>query len=179
MNLRRSGVTGVIALSGVLSACGGAARRDAGVPRQDPRMVMVSKAEPPYPCRLLTTVQAPIDQGYWSLRERAADVGANYVVMDAVQTKAVFMAGYHEELVGRAFWCPPFMPAPQVAPVAALSAQSPPLAGVTPPASGECAPPCSPGYECRGSVCAAQCNPACGAAQLCGADRVCRAGAGR
>lgn len=40
------------------------------------------------------------------------------------------------------------------------------------PAAG-CNPPCSPGYECQGSICQALCNPACGEGQRCNQQRSC------
>lgn len=46
----------------------------------------------------------------------------------------------------------------------------PPVAKASPDA---CSPPCSPGYSCQAGVCRAQCNPSCGADQVCRQDRTC------
>jgi hypothetical protein len=59
--------------------------------------------------------------------------------------------------------------AERAAPVAPVAAPSAPIA----PASGECTPPCSPGYACSAGVCLALCNPACGPGTVCRQDRIC------
>ena len=56
--------------------------------------------------------------------------------------------------------------------VAAQSGPVPP--GSSQLAAETCSPPCSPGYQCQGTTCVAQCNPTCAAGMHCANDRTCQ-----
>jgi hypothetical protein len=66
---------------------------------------------------------------------------------------------------------------PEPAPVPPSSFVDP-FAGDAPPGppapAAACSPLCSPGYDCQGGACVPACNPACGAGEVCSADRTCR-----
>ena len=44
----------------------------------------------------------------------------------------------------------------------------------TPMPTAGCNPPCSPGYQCVGTVCQPQCNPPCAQGMICGPERICQ-----
>jgi len=122
--------------------------------------VEISKAEPPSQCQFVSAVeQGRFFRGYsgyggtlTGLREKAKELGANYVVLDATYG------------AGRAFWCPPEEPRPARA--RASSADEPPPRQI-------CEPDCSPGYACVRRRCVSACNPPCSAVERCGTDRIC------
>jgi hypothetical protein len=122
--------------------------------------ITISKAEPPPGCTPIGSARGfgwTMDSVYESLREKAAEQGANYVVLDGV-------AG---GLFGRTFRCPP--------PSQVIVVQQSQPALLAPPPAPSCEPACSPGYACVRGSCVSACNPACAAGQQCGADRVCHA----
>lgn len=106
------------------------------------------------------------------LREAAMQRGANFVKVTKVVEPHSGHDCYHREFVmeGLGFR---LAGAPNVVPSAAPAAAPFPAAAATPAATLDCTPPCSPGYACEAGVCRALCNPACGAGQVCRADRVC------
>jgi uncharacterized protein YbjQ (UPF0145 family) len=63
----------------------------------DPEYVRVSKAEPGPECYVRDTIEGDIDNNYEELRREAAELGANYVVMDAMDG---------DDIIARAFRCP-------------------------------------------------------------------------
>jgi hypothetical protein len=125
-----------------LSACAAStseARPTSAKQGVKPGDVQVSKAEPPATCQLKGTIDGgglfvyTYDQQVRKLQERAAERGANYVVMDAVQR-----AG---EIGARAFYCT--APAEACAPDC-----SPGFTCVSGTCVSTCNPPCADGQRC-------------------------------
>jgi hypothetical protein len=179
-----------------LSACNGVA----AVPPTSPRaqQVRVEEYDPPASATALGELRVTHGQGcsftgdrgtregaMALLREAAAERGANFVKLTKVVEPYSGHDCYHREFKAEglsyrlAGTAPAAVPVP-VAPAPLPAASAAPLAATlaVPPATAsaagiECAPPCSPGYACESGVCRALCNPACGAGQVCRADRVC------
>ncbi len=73
-----------------------------------PEYVRVSKAEPPASCMYVEMVKGPLEDNYLALRTRAGRKGANYVVLDAVETSRGMGFNWYRVksvMVGRAFYC--------------------------------------------------------------------------
>jgi hypothetical protein len=108
------------------------------------------------------------------LKELAVRRGANFVKVTQVTEPYSGHDCVHREfkIAGLAYRLagPPVV-VPSAVPAAAVPAAAVPAAAV--PAAAVCTPICSPGYECEAGICRAQCNPACGAGQVCRNDRVC------
>lgn len=97
------------------------------------------------------------------LRNRAAELGGNYVQIDAVtephDDSGCTTAGY--SVRGIVY----FVPHGPVAPSAPEVSE--------PPRVGVCDPPCSPGFGCKAGTCVPICNPPCEAGEVCTRRRTC------
>ncbi|HET7545733.1 MAG TPA: DUF4156 domain-containing protein [Polyangiaceae bacterium] len=159
-----------------LAACNGVA----AVPALSPQaqQVRVEDREPPEGATALGAISVTHGQGCSfsgdhgtregataMLKDAAAQRGANFVQV----TKVVEPYSGHDcthrefKMEGLSY---------RLAGTPIVVASSPPPLPVPAPAL-DCSPPCSPGYACEAGVCQALCNPACGAGQVCRADRVC------
>jgi len=133
--------------------------------------IAVEKADPPAGSRAVGNVEATHGEGCGFagtkgtyegalvvLRNKAAELGGNYVRVMGVTAPHPTGGCYDDRfvIIGDVF---------RVAPGARESAPT--------VSADNCSPPCSPGYACGGGVCRAQCNPACGADQVCRQDRTC------
>jgi hypothetical protein len=119
------------------------------------------------------------------LRKKAVIGGGNYLVTDSIQSPSA--GDYNPVFVIRAklFACDPNHSAvartvepagPLMPPEAARPTPAPPPPTAPPapkPAAAICEPDCSPGYTCLRGACVSACNPLCGSAERCGADRIC------
>ena len=92
------------------------------------------------------------------VRNKAAELGGNYVRVMGMSAPHPAGGCYDDRfvIIGDVFRV-------------TASAQ----AAAEPAGTDSCSPPCSPGYACQAGVCRAQCNPACGADQVCRQDRTC------
>lgn len=75
-------------------------------PEIAPSKVTVTRAEPPASCSVLDSVDGDPDDNYEELREDAAELGANVLVLDGVATQAMGFGQISSEVIGRAFYCP-------------------------------------------------------------------------
>ena len=92
------------------------------------------------------------DAAVVALRNRTADMGGDYAeILSVIKPVANGFCGAESE------WT--------------IHAMAYKTTAVDPAA--ELDPPCSPGYACKGGVCAAVCNPACEGDQVCRKDRTC------
>jgi len=159
-------------LLGLLLSCGAAAPATLLTPQG--QTVDTGKGAPPLGARNL----GPIDAAHGSgcglfavkgsyegalaqLRNRAGEIGGNYVQLESVtephDDAGCTTGGF--AIRGVVFFIPQG------------PAQAEPPA--PPPPPGACDPPCSPGFACRAGVCTPVCNPACEAGEVCTRRRTC------
>lgn len=151
-------------------------------PRVDPRIasqVIVAKGEPPAGCSYVKPIRGEAIVG--TLSEANADLvrnavlnGGNYVVVEMTERN---VGGYMLE--GRLFTCGGGPVAPMQ--VAANNVNTGERRTATDASDNIvlpkaiCEPSCSPGFTCLHAICVTACNPACGAGEQCGDDRMCHA----
>jgi hypothetical protein len=134
--------------------------------------IEIRKADPPKGAREIGPIEAmhgsgcglygakgTYDSALAELRNKTAEMGGNYVEVLTVTEPHSETGCFDNRFVIRGVVFQ-VRSAPVEAPVENASSDS-------------CSPPCSPGYACEAGVCRAQCNPACGANQVCRQDRVC------
>jgi hypothetical protein len=112
------------------------------------------------------------------LRRKAVLTGGTHLVTDSIEPPRDGDAVPAFVVKARLFACgqgvvdvggPP-------SPSGALIPPKPPgenTAPVAPAKPATCEPECSPGYTCLRGTCVSACNPACGAGERCGVDRIC------
>jgi hypothetical protein len=104
------------------------------------------------------------------LRNRAAEMGANYVTIMTMTEPYGDGQCRHNEFAIRGI-------AYRIQHQSATGVVVQPMAQAQPTTdpreASECTPPCSPGYVCQTGTCRAVCNPACRPGYTCGQDRVC------
>lgn len=99
----------LILCAGTVAACGdhdATGRRPASPSEVEIDHVRVSKQDPAENCTFVTMVKGETDDNYEELREDAAEEGANYIVLDGMETSSLGFR-VQSEMVGRAFRCPP------------------------------------------------------------------------
>lgn len=155
----------------------------AAVPPLSPQaqLVRVETSDPPLGAKPLGAVQAShgdacqfngelgTEQGATALlKEAAVRRGADFVKVTRVTKPYSGHDCYHREFIieGLSYRV---VAAPIVVPSAVVPVPAAPAVASV----ALCTPICSPGYQCEAGICRPQCNPACGADQVCRADRVC------
>jgi hypothetical protein len=112
-------------------------------------------------CGLFAT-RGTYDGALADLRNRAAELGGNYVQIDAVtephDDSGCTTGGY---VIRGIVYFVPHGPLPAVVETA------------EPPRPGVCDPPCSPGFACQAGACIPVCNPPCEANEFCTRKRTC------
>ena len=95
-------------LLGSVSGCHGDHPRAPEVQTVEPEYVQVSKLEAPTSCTFIEMVKGAIDNNYLALRKRAGQQGANYVVLDVMETSGGGPFTWYRVrsvMVGRAYYC--------------------------------------------------------------------------
>lgn len=114
----------------------------------------------------LFAARGSYDGAVADLRNRAAEVGGNYVQIETVtephDESGCTTGGY--AIRGVVFFV-------SRGPAAQPEAPEPPRPGV-------CNPPCSPGFACRNGACIPVCNPPCEATEVCTRRRTCEPAGG-
>jgi hypothetical protein len=99
------GTSRALVITMVLGCIFGCDRGHGGQPALSPDAVRISKQDPDSSCTFVTMVKGDSDDNYEELREDAADEGANYIVLDGMESSS-FGYAIRSEMVGRAFQCP-------------------------------------------------------------------------